>query len=106
MTKRRQNLRSTMLKKNKSTVAIWALSFALLTAVLLLIFVSISSGASMYYARQAQLSLNDEARVLRSLLLDMQSLNQVEALTLVQRKYASTHIVKFHEQSVSIDSVL
>lgn len=95
-----------MIKKSTSTIVICVLAFALLTAISLLIFLSLASGTSVDEARQAHISSSDEASVLRSLLLDMQSMNQKEASALIQRKYSSKHIVKFTEKGVSIDSVL
>jgi hypothetical protein len=97
---------SMMTKRNISTIVIWVLSVALVGATSLLLFVSMNSGVSLDNARQAQGSYREEASVLRSLLLDVASLNQEDALRVVQRKYSGSYVVKHDVQSISVDSVL
>jgi len=95
-----------MTKRNVSTIVISVLSVALVGAISVLCFVSVNSGVSLDNARQAQRSYREEAGVLRSLLLDVATLNQEEALRIVQRKYSGSHVVKHDMQSISVDSVL
>ncbi len=97
---------SMMTKRNISTIVIWVLSVALVGATSLLLFVSANSGVSLDNARQAQGSYREEASVLRSLLLNVASLNQEDALRVIQGKYSGSHVVKHDVQSISVDSVL
>lgn len=95
-----------MPKPSASTTIIGLLSITLAGVISLLLFISFNSGISLDNARQAQHSYREEARTLRSLLLDVAPADQEEALRVIQSKYTDSHVIKHDAHSISVDSIL
>jgi len=89
----------------RSSIVIALLTIGFLAALIGVVFLVISGGAALDDARRQGAFCAEENRVLKSLLLDLTSLDQAQAVALIHSK-AGGRIVKVERDSVSVDSVV